>query len=310
MPTYTDSQLPDGIQVLERGWLSSNNILIIGQESSALVDSGYATHAAQTLALVERALGSRSLDLLVNTHLHSDHCGGNATLRERFAHLTVAIPPGEAQAVRDWDESRLSFQSTGQQCPRFNYDRLLMPGTNVDLGGLDWEGHAAPGHDPHAVTLFDPQSKTLISGDALWERAFGVVFPEMWGEPSFDQVADTLDVIESLGPRSVIPGHGRVFHEVHIALTAARQRLSAFVASPSRHARHAVKVLLKFKLLEQHRMSREAMAQWLAGAGYLEQVWERYGGGSPMLEWAEELLGELVQAGAATIEGEEIVNAG
>ena len=63
-----------GVTVFERGWLSSNNVLVQGEASTALVDSGYCTHATQTLALVQEALKQRPLDLLLNTHLHSDHC--------------------------------------------------------------------------------------------------------------------------------------------------------------------------------------------------------------------------------------------
>ena len=71
--------LPASMRVFERGWLSSNNILFIDDRQTALVDSGYTAHAAQTLALVQHALGGvRTLDLIANTHLHSDHCGGNA----------------------------------------------------------------------------------------------------------------------------------------------------------------------------------------------------------------------------------------
>ena len=33
--------LPNGISVLERGWLSSNSILMGGREATALIDSGY-----------------------------------------------------------------------------------------------------------------------------------------------------------------------------------------------------------------------------------------------------------------------------
>ena len=51
--------LPPDITVFERGWLSSNNILIRGAQSTALVDSGYATHAAQTVALIRAALAAR-----------------------------------------------------------------------------------------------------------------------------------------------------------------------------------------------------------------------------------------------------------
>ena len=90
------SLLPPDIRVFERGWLSSNNILLLGQDNTALVDSGYASHAPQTLALVASALGDRPLDQLVNTHLHSDHCGGNAALQSHYPALRTAIPPGLA----------------------------------------------------------------------------------------------------------------------------------------------------------------------------------------------------------------------
>ncbi len=48
--------LPPEITVLERGWLSANNILFIGQHDTAIVDTGYCSHAAQTVDLVREAL--------------------------------------------------------------------------------------------------------------------------------------------------------------------------------------------------------------------------------------------------------------
>ena len=290
--------LPPGIRVLERGWLSSNNVVLVGQDGSALIDSGYTTHSDQTLALVDRALAGRPLDLLVNTHLHSDHCGGNAAVQARYPSLLTHIPPGEADAIRQWDEARLSYRPTGQECPRFEFDATLAPGDVMEMGGATWQIHAAPGHDPHAVLLFEPVSRVLISGDALWERGFGVVFPEMWGEPSFDEVSSTLDLIESLDPACVIPGHGRAFDEIDAALAAARERLDAFVRWPEKHARHAVKVLIKFKLLDAKRMSRADFDTWLGTVGYLEEVRQRF---APELErevWASGLLGELIRSNA------------
>src|SRR4051812_16585677 len=54
-------KLPSSMRVFERGWLSSNNILFIGRDGTALVDSGYVTHAQQTVALVTHALQGRRL---------------------------------------------------------------------------------------------------------------------------------------------------------------------------------------------------------------------------------------------------------
>lgn len=95
------SGLPAGVTVFERGWLSANNILFVGRQGSALVDSGYHTHSGQTLALIEQALGAQTLDLLINTHLHSDHCGGNSALQDRFPQIQTLIPPGQASFVRN-----------------------------------------------------------------------------------------------------------------------------------------------------------------------------------------------------------------
>ena len=301
--------LPDGTHVLERGWLSSNSVVLLGQHGAALVDSGYATHAPQTLALVDRILKTQPLDLLVNTHLHSDHCGGNSALQARYPAVQTRIPPGESEAVRQWDEAKLSYRATGQKCPRFNFDATLKPGTLVDMGAASWQIHAAPGHDPHAVVLFDPASRILISGDALWEKGFGVVFPEMWGEPSFDEVGATLDLIESLDPACVVPGHGSPFDQIDGALVAARERLNAFIRSPEKHARHAAKVLIKFKLLDARQISLAAFDAWIREAGYLDQIRHRFFSDQSLGEWVKELLNELVKSGVARAEGDLILDA-
>lgn len=301
--------LPDGITVLERGWLSANNILFAGPEGTALVDSGYCTHAGQTVALVESALEGRPLDLLLNTHLHSDHCGGNAALQAAWPGLRTLVPPGQAAHVARWDPWALSYTPTGQECPRFRMDGVLQPGTTLRLGARDWQVHAAPGHDPHSVVLFEPQAGLLISADALWENGFGVVFPELEGDSAFGEVAATLDLIASLAPRTVIPGHGSVFHDVPRALDTARRRLDGFVRDPQRHALYAAKVLLKYKLLEWQRIALADLQAWAAATPYLGMLRERHFAGQPLPGWVEALVDELVRSGAAAREGDRVTNA-
>ena len=300
--------LPPGVSVFERGWLSANNILLDGPDWATLVDTGYASHSDQTVALVESTLGPRPLVQLLNTHLHSDHCGGNAALQARYPGLQTWIPPGEAEAVRSWDENRLSYQHTGQQCPRFGFDGLLQPDTERVLGLQTWQVHAAPGHDPHSVILFEPASATLISADALWENGFGVVFPELDGVPAFDEVAATLDLIERLAPCTVIPGHGAVFHDVTSALATARRRLDGFVRTPERHQQYATKVLLKFKLLEWQEISLTELRQWMEHTPYMAEA-ARHGGGTSAQAWLSDLVDQLVASGAARLQGQQLLNA-
>jgi glyoxylase-like metal-dependent hydrolase (beta-lactamase superfamily II) len=301
--------LPPGIAVFERGWLSANNILLQGSHGAALVDSGYCTHAEQTLALVKGALGDRPLDLLLNTHLHSDHCGGNAALQARYPAVETRIPPGQAEFVRHWNPVALTFVSTGQQCPPFKIEGLLEPGNELSLADRNWQIHSSPGHDPHSAILFEPQSRTLISADSLWENGFGVIFQELEGEQAFDEVADTLDLIESLAPLVVIPGHGKVFTHVEQSLAAARRRLDGFVRDPMKHAKHAAKVLLKFKLLELQRFSLAEFAQWANTTAYFGMVHQRWFAELEQSVWLAQLAEDLVRSGAAQREGEYLLNA-
>jgi glyoxylase-like metal-dependent hydrolase (beta-lactamase superfamily II) len=303
------SALPDGVVVLERGWLSSNNVVIRGSEGAALVDSGYASHADQTLGLVRGVLGALPLTDLVNTHLHSDHCGGNAALQASYRGVVTHIPPGLAPAVRAWDTQALTYAPTGQTCPRFSFQKLLAAGESLKLGDLVWEVHAAPGHDPHSIILFEPISRCLLSADALWENGFGIVFPELEGEDAFEEVRQTLALIERLDPLVVVPGHGAVFHDLAAALSRARSRLDAYVAAPARHAAHASKVLLKFKLLEVQQVEVRNFLDWANTTPYFGMVHERWFAGVPRDAWICGLLDELIANRAARRVGSVVLNA-
>src|SRR5258708_841197 len=98
-----------GITVFERGWLSSNNVLFASgsADEAVLVDTGYTSHSGQTVALVRGALQGRRLDRIVNTHLHSDHCGGNHELQQAYD-CVIDVPSGEANKVDNWDEDKLT----------------------------------------------------------------------------------------------------------------------------------------------------------------------------------------------------------
>ncbi len=298
--------LPGSIRIFERGWLSANNILFIGRDETALVDSGYVTHAPQTLALVRHALGARRLDRLLNTHLHSDHCGGNAALQAHYGCQT-AIPEAEAQAVRAWDQDALSYKATGQQCARFGFDATLAPGDELVLGDLRWQALAAPGHDPRSLIFYCAAEGILISADALWENGFGVIFPELEGESGFAEARDTLALIGRLDVRLVIPGHGAPFTDAKAALARAGSRLDYLQADPRRNAENAVKVLLKFLLLERQRIALGEVAAMFDSIPVLAGARRRFlhQETGALAEWA---AGALVRAGVARVDGAMLVN--
>jgi glyoxylase-like metal-dependent hydrolase (beta-lactamase superfamily II) len=299
--------LPPRLRVFERGWLSSNNVLFLDDDGGAtLVDTGYVSHREQTLALVQQALDGRKLTRIINTHLHSDHCGGNGWLQNASG-ARLSIPPGLAGAVTRWDEEQLTFRATGQQCDRFLHDDVLLPGAPLALGGAAWSVLAAPGHDPHSIVLWNAEARVLISADALWQHGFGGIFPEIEGESGFTEQAAMLDLIATLQPALVIPGHGAPFSDVEDALGRARDRLAALAADPARNARQVAKALLKFLLLDLRTIPFAQLVQRLSTARYFLIINQRYFR-KPFDELIAQIVRELVAVGAAEWRDGEVLN--
>ena len=186
----TQPRLPDTVQVLERGWLSANNVLLFDGGEAALVDSGYVSHAAQTVALVRAGLDGRRLGRLINTHSHSDHIGGNASVQRAFG-CTITVPVGMERAVTHWDEAALLLSTAAQAGERFHADATFAPGDRFVAGELEWQ----------AIAYYNAERRILMSGDALWRDGFGILFADVLG--TGDGLGEARRTLEGIGRLAV-----------------------------------------------------------------------------------------------------------
>lgn len=248
--------LPPQVHVFVRDWLSANHVVLKSADGCVVIDSGYGKHVPLTLALIASRMGldGRPLARLVNTHCHSDHMGGNAAVRRAYG-CPIAVPAGEVPLIEAWDERTLLLGYADQRAERFAVDEVLQPDTTHVWGDLEWRALAAPGHDMGALVFFNEAHGILISGDALWGNGYGLVMPPAIDSAALPATRGTLEMIAGLRARCVIPGHGEPFADVDAALERAFRRTSAFEADPSRVARHALKVVLVFHLLDCERMA-------------------------------------------------------
>ena len=269
-------QLPESLLVIERGWLSANSIVSFDGGDAAVVDSGYVTHAAQTVELVAHAVRGRRLKRLINTHSHSDHIGGNAALQARFG-CEIIVPAGLHATIAEWDENALLLSPLGQQAARFQHDSLIRAGDEISMGDLNWQALAVPGHDMEALAFYNPERRILISGDALWENGFGVIFSELLGEADGIAITRaTLEMLSRLPIDIVIPGHDSPFAGVDAAFARAFRRVDSFAADIDKLAWHAIKVLVSFAMLERHRLPAEDFPEFVLGLPFAVSINIRY----------------------------------
>lgn len=289
---------PPQLHVFVRDWLSSNNVVLRSRDGHVVIDTGYVRHAPLTLALLatERGVGRERVAKIVNTHCHSDHVGGNAAVQAAYG-CPIAVPQGEDDAVERWDDKALLYEYADQSTDRFRADEAIAPGSTHVFGDLEWRAIAAPGHDMGALVFWNDEHRILISGDALWEQGFGFVMPPEVDAAALPATRATLDTIAQLPIRTVIPGHGEPFSDVEASLERAFNRVQAFEADSTRMARHALKVLLMFTLLDRQRIAIDELPAYVGRVGIYRDFNAMFFR-LPPARLAEAIVGELERAGA------------
>lgn len=148
------------------GWGYVVSYLVLGREKALLIDTGFGV--SDLKAYVE-TLTSLPL-LVVNTHVHPDHSGGNA----QFG--TVYVGEHETEET---DDGVLFYRIPGQRdacdavkrCGSYRF-RHLRDGESIDLGERVLRVVEIPGHTRGSIALFDENTHLLLSGDAILKRVF------------------------------------------------------------------------------------------------------------------------------------------
>jgi glyoxylase-like metal-dependent hydrolase (beta-lactamase superfamily II) len=213
-----------------------------------LFDTGM--HDPDSIFHLERALAMCNLRLeqarlVVCTHAHTDHCGQAATIVERAGcelwmhpnheHLNRMIEDPDAVFARRVEIAR---QSGVPEEPLRRYaaergnrgsgiagpiepDRDLVTGVSIDTDLGEWVVYETPGHSPSHVSVFQPERRLLISGDHLLGR-ISLYFDYGYSPDPVGEFLSSLDVVERLGARLCLPGHGRTFTDVHAHIQGNR----------------------------------------------------------------------------------------
>jgi len=197
----------------------STNIILIAEEGLTLVDTGFRGSHPRIISFI-RSLGRsvEDISLIIITHNHLDHVGGLIELKK----LTRAKVAAHKADLND-SENQLPYPKIARKLlhiPPFSILRPLIyakPG-DIDiqleggevlspLGGL--EVIHTPGHTPGSISLFSPQKKLLIVGDALNNRRQNLRLPPKFVSTDLTQAVDSVKRIAQLDFDILCFGHGK-----------------------------------------------------------------------------------------------------
>lgn len=214
-------ELADGLHML-RG-VGGNLALVSGADGALLVDDQYAPMNAKILAAV-RAITAEPVRLVLNTHWHGDHTGGNELL-------------GRAGAIIVAHENVRQRMSAGQLMKLFSREVPPAPPaalpsiTFADGVTLHWNGeeivvrHVAAAHTDGDAVVWFRKADAVHTGDLFFHGLFPFIDVQSGG--SLDGVIRGVDgILAEAGPNTkIIPGHGALADRA--ALEAYRERLVA-----------------------------------------------------------------------------------
>jgi glyoxylase-like metal-dependent hydrolase (beta-lactamase superfamily II) len=192
---------------------------VVGRDSVLCVDARATPTAAQEWLDALREVTDKPLEWLVLTHYHAVRVLGASAFDARH----VVAHAG----TRDWVHERgeQDWESEYRRFPRLFRDAGSIPGLTypdvsfadtlaLDLGKrevrLRWLGG---GHTQGDCVVWVPEERVLFAGDLVEARAA----PYMGDALVDDWQGGTLDLVESLGARVLVPGRGPALRDEEVA---------------------------------------------------------------------------------------------
>lgn len=192
-------QIYKGIELLGGVEPDCNVYLIDGE---LIVDAGTGNYFGDMKKEIENLCDPKNIKLLVNTHCHFDHIGGNKKFRD-WLKLSIAVHSADKKSVETGQGSVAEL--FGQKYRIMSVDKILKTGALIKTTNFVFEVIPTPGHTPGSICLYEKNKRILISGDTLFENNIGRT-----DLPGGDrtQLVDSLKKLSELQIEYLLPGHG------------------------------------------------------------------------------------------------------
>jgi glyoxylase-like metal-dependent hydrolase (beta-lactamase superfamily II) len=198
-------KLKDGVYAYP--WMSeqvnnSSSYLFTGKVN-LLVDPGLKFNAENLKEQMEEdGFDWKNINLIINTHLHPDHCEGNPVFKRK--EVLLAYHQEEDKMYKSF--GRQFFELFGLEPPVFQADFFLKDGDLI-LGEKNVQVYHTPGHSPGSICLYFPDTRCLVSGDLIF---YGGVGRTDFSGGNGRLLKQSIERMETLDIECLLPGHGEI----------------------------------------------------------------------------------------------------
>ena len=142
---------------------------------------------------------------LINTHMHLDHIFANLHIKEKYG-LDIKAAREDDFLGRSLEEQIERFHLP-VKATNHGLDKELHDGDRIWLGKEPVDIIAVPGHSPGSIALYCPESKFVITGDALFKGSIGRTdLPKGDFATLVKSIRERLLTLPS--DTAILPGHG------------------------------------------------------------------------------------------------------
>jgi hydroxyacylglutathione hydrolase len=285
-------EIMEDLFFIQRGYLNGNHF-VYRSEDPILIDTGYISHADTTAALIESVGADLSRTrLIINTHCHCDHIGGNKMIQERSS-CDIAMHSIGKHFIDTRDDWSIWWRYYQQDAAFFDCATALTDGDRLTIGPHEFQVIYTPGHSADGIVLYNSKEKALISSDTLWENDVAVMTIRVEGSRACFSMLESIESLEKLDVKTVYPGHGRPFTDIRGAISRAERKLNDFIADPKLVGSDLIKKIIVYTLMMREQVDEASFFDDLMKTHWFKETVDFYFDGSYRNKYDEIMKGFL-----------------
>jgi glyoxylase-like metal-dependent hydrolase (beta-lactamase superfamily II) len=286
------NEILENLFFIERGYLNANHF-VYRSESPILIDTGYIADFGETEQLIANlGVNLADISLIISTHTHCDHIGGNQVIQQRSG-CGIALHKVGRYFIDASDDWSTWWRYYSQEAAFFTVTQTLQDGEILAVGPHEFQVIHTPGHAADGIVLYNRREKILISSDTLWENDLAVMTLRVEGSSALFDMQESLEKLESLEVKRIYPGHGRPFSDVKRALAKSKEKIEDYINNRELIGQDLVKKILVYTLLMQRTIPEKEFFPYLMNTFWYPETVDLYFNGEYENKYDEIMRGFL-----------------